>query len=555
LISTKWDLALSANRIFTFALLTCLVAGAGAAELVLTPTELVLVDGRKVQGQLAAELDTHLIVYSPGLGTIKSFRKEFVASYTRDTKPVKVSAPRALTPDELTVDLDWKGWPDVPPASGPKPAYTTQKWGPPKRLLIWKTLDGKTPGKTERLSDKNEVKVARFQSQDPANWLVLGAPLEDPAKWDFETDVILPGVSIDRIYSVHCPGSVFRHLMVENHARIGFGDPSGFKVAGNFWVHERGRGGVSSVKPGEFIGASHTFCKNDRPPVCDLKGHSYDDPALPPKWDSGGYGLAQYIFVKKDPGISLEFLGSHTAGDKFWIFSGACIIGPDSSVHSDTRNGDVIFKEGSLHLMDGAILGKMKAFPLSTTVDVRGVLTAGLPDRPLTRDATIMLGKKDYTGVMGVWSPGDDHCALMVHPGGRMRIHSADPKKARLVFQNTGFDQNLDNLSLNLAPWTIDSPRWASLPKRIETTFLGDVVLDGVLFKDLYRGGIRLKDAGMKSAWKNVVFDASCQSQKPEDNYAVYQKGVPPVGWSDDPAVKNPVISPGEKTPPRSMEK
>lgn len=527
---------------------------ASAAELVLKPTELILVDGRKVQGQLACELEDRLVLYSPNLGTLGSFRKEFVASYTNGGQTVKLSEPRALTPEELNIKLDWKGWPDAAPGQGPKPAYTTQKWGPPKRLMIWKTLDGKTPGKTERLSGRNEVKVTYFQNQDPANWLVLGAPLADPTQWDLETDVILPGVSIDRIYSVRCPGSVFRHLMVENHARIGFGDPSGMKVSGNFWIHERGRGGVASVKPGEFVGASHTFCKNARPPVCDLKGHSYDDPALPPKWDSGGYNLAQYIFVKKDPGISVEFLGSHVAGDKFWIFSGACILGPDSSVHSDTRNGDTVFKDGSLHLMDGAILGKMKAYPLGTTLDVRGVLTAGLPDRPLTRDATIMLGKKDYTGVMGVWSPGDDHCALMVSPGGQMRIHSADPKKARLVFLNAGFDQNLDNLSLNLAPSTIDGPRWGSLPKRIETTFLGDVVLDGVLFKNLYRGGIRLKYAGMMGAWKNVVFDASCQSQKPEDNYAIYQKGVPPVGWTEDPAVKNPVISPGEKiTRPRSM--
>jgi len=518
--------------------------------LVLTPTELVLVDGRKVQGQLAAELDSHLIVYSPALGTIKSFRKEFVASYTKGNKPITISAVRALSPQELKVDLDWSGWVDAPPEKGPKPAYTTQKWSPPKRLLIWKTHDGKEPQKAqqkpETISGENRVKVAHFQGQDPANWLVLGTPLEDTEKWDLETDVILPGVSIDRIYSVHCPGRVFRHLMVENHAWIGFGDPSGMKVSGNFWIHERGRGGVSSVKPGEFIGASHTFCKNDRLPVCDLKGHNYDNSSsLLPNWDSRGYNLAQYIFIKKDPGISVEFLGSHVSGDKFWIFSGACILGPDSSVHSDTRNGDLVFKDASLHLLDGAILGKMKTFPLGTSVEVRGTLTAGLPDRPLTRDATIMLGRKDYSGVMGCGSPGDEIFDLLVLPGGQMRVHSADPKKARLVFQYSGFDQMVDGLPL--APWNSDGPRWASLPKRIETTFLGDVVLNGVLFKELHRGGIRLKDAGMTKAWTNVVFDASCQSQKPEDNYAVYHKGVPPVGWTEDPAVKNPVVSPGEQ--------
>ena len=76
---------------------------------------------------------------------------------------------------------------------------------------------------------------------------------------------------------------------------------------------------------------------------------------------------------------------------------------------------------------------------------------------------------------------------------------------------------------------------------------LGNVVLDGVNFEDLHRGGIRLKDLGMASAWKNIIFAPSCQSQKPGDNYAVYQKNVAPLGWTEDPAVKNPLISPGGK--------
>jgi len=151
---------------------------------------------------------------------------------------------------------------------------------------------------------------------------------------------------------------------------------------------------------------------------------------------------------------------------------------------------------------------------------------------------------------------GNDPSGLRVNPSGHLRIYSTDPAKAKLLIRGIGSaNDDLNALSLNLSPSDYDGARWKSLPKRIETTFLGDVVLDGVLFKDLYRGGIRLKDAAMTGAWKNVVFDTSCQSQKPEDNYAVYQKGVPPVGWSEDPAVKNPVISPGEKTPPRSMEK
>jgi len=525
-----------------------------AAELSLTPTEVMLVDGRKVQGQLACELDSHLVLYSPGLGALKSFRKEFVASYTRGGKAVKVSAPRALTAEETKIDLDWNGWPDAVPEKGPKPAYTTQKWSPPKRLLVWKTLDGKAPMHDELVSGQNRVKVALFQGQDPANWLVLGESLVGD-KLDRDTDIICPGAGLDKLYYVNMPdgGSIFRHLVVENYARIGF--PS-MNVWGNCWIHERGRQNLTRVSGVEFLGPFHTFIKNARPSLAEFCRGGGNPEATPQTWDKSGYVLAQYIGVKKDKTASVEFLGTFVSGDKFRVYSGACILGPDSSVHSDTRNGDVVYKDGSLHLMDGALLGKMKAFPLYVSLEVHGVLTAGLPDRPLTRDATIMLGKKDYAGVMGC-GPEGDFSALMVLPGGQMRVHSADPKMARLVFQSAGFfDQSVDNLAMSCAPWNIDGPRYVSLPKRIETTFLGDVVLDGVLFKDLHRGGIRLKDAGMTKAWTNVVFDASCQSQKAEDNYAVYQKGVPPVGWSEDPAVKNPVISPGEKiSRPRSMAK
>jgi len=62
---------------------------AGDLPLSFQRTELTLFDGRKVQG----ELDTHLVLYSPGLGTLKSFRKEFIASYTKGTELVKLAAP------------------------------------------------------------------------------------------------------------------------------------------------------------------------------------------------------------------------------------------------------------------------------------------------------------------------------------------------------------------------------------------------------------------------------------------------------------------------------
>jgi len=151
---------------------------ASAAELVLKPTELILVDGRKVQGQLACELEDRLVLYSPNLGTLGSFRKEFVASYTNGWQTVKLSEPRALTPEELNIKLDWKGWPDAAPSQGPKPAYTTQKWGAPKRLLVWNTLKQQPKTGKKLVSGQHVIECVLGNGKDAANWLVFGAPPE-----------------------------------------------------------------------------------------------------------------------------------------------------------------------------------------------------------------------------------------------------------------------------------------------------------------------------------------------------------------------------------------
>ena len=500
--------------------------------LVLTPTELVLVDGRKVQGQLACELEGHLILYSPNLGTLRSFRKEFVASYTRGGKTVQLAAKRALSPEELQADLDWNGWPDAPPDVGAakkagaqaKPAYTTQKWGPPKRLLVWKDLSGQPKNSMfERgiPNEKENLPGTSFKG-DIENWLVLGEPVAGD-KLDRDTDIICPGAGLDKLYYVNMPdgGRIFRHLVVENYARIGF---PAMDVWGNFWIHERGRQNMTRISGVEFLGPFHTFIKNARPSHVNvsLGGGDRNTPkyATPQTWDKSGYVLAQYIGVKKDKTASVEFLGTFISGDKFQVFSGACIIGPDSSVHSDTRNPDRVFKDGSLHLMDGALLGKRVWYNKGKSIDVDGgVLTAGLPDRPLTRDATILVCVTDYGGFSKGNTPSSlDGGGLVLSPQGSLRVFSSDPATAQLIFRSSQSDGR-------------------STMNFINIDLLGEAVLDGVVFMDLWKGGLRLGDLKQKEAWKHISF-VDCQSPKPEELYAVYQKDTPPSGYTENPAMK-----------------
>ena len=532
-------------RLFTLALLVGLVTtAAGAAELVLTPTELVLVDGRKVQGQLAAELDSHLIVYSPGLGTIKSFRKEFVASYTKDKKPVKVSAPRALTPEDLKINLDWNGWLDAAPDKGPKPAYATQKWSPPKRLMVWKSLGGQPQNGTYD-SSQGKVKCMVANGADAGNWLVLGAPL-DGQLWDLDTDLILPGVEEGKSYQVTAGDVSFRHVSAENHAQLLC---HRMRIQGNVWIHERGRVQVTAVKEGTFVGPFHTVIFLDRPPIgelitkewqrawarnsnCDPEGYKI---VRSGSWDFGGYQLAQYIFIKKDPGASVEFLGNIITRDKFWCFSGTTILGPDCAMMADTRNGDWVMKDATLQLMSGATWGKFQNKLNLNDQGIDGTVEFGTAERPLTKDVIVATSWKDYSGLFHESSNSGTYSGFSVAAQGKLRMHSADPTSARVVFRYLDRDGGI--AWCNKRNGGHGNPFYKELNKRIDVTFLGDVEMDGVVFEDVHQGGVRLGNLGMKSKLKHVTFGKNCGSAKPDEMFALYEQGKPPLGWLVDPVV------------------
>ena len=492
-----------------------------AAELSLTPTEVMLVDGRKVQGQLVCKLANHLVLYSPGLGIMQSFRKEFVASYTDQAKkPVKLSAPKALSPDELQ-KLDWNGWPDAAPATGPKPAYSTEKWGPPRRLIVWKE-----PGKSGSITD-------------PANWLVLGEALPANAFWDAETDMLLP--SSDAEYRVvggnggHNAGdritTVLRHSAVENGARFSSSDGDFF---GNDWIHRRGSNGMRFAH--NWKGGKHTFARTDYPTLYKPGVIPSDIPEKQRIYDTVG----QYLNVIKEASGSVEFLGVIASNDKFYIQKGVAIAGPGSQCMSADRNSDHIYKGATLHILDGAIWGKRTGFVVNNSMTIEGTLTGGMPGRELTQDATIILSVKDYTGLMGGGDVGLDAAGIRVEKSGAMRIYSSDPAKARLIIRHSNNEHAPSMMGLNVNPSIQgqNRPRFDKAAHLIDVVFLGDVVLDGVLFEDVFKGGVRLANLGMKDTWKHVTFGPHCGSTKPEEMFAVYQKNTPPIGWLEDPVVK-----------------
>jgi len=517
-----------------------------AQPLVIQPVELALVDGRSVDGGMVGQTDVYLFLYSPSGGTVASFEKRFVASYTlaKDKKKIALNAARPLTAEEVHY-WGWKGWPDAPPGvdarpatakkpgtqakpgAAPIPAYAKETWAPPKRLLIWAQ-----PGSS-----------GDFSKTD--SWLVYGEAPTGKVWWDDQTDVLIPSAPGNQYKLL--PGNhpelpegrlnyTVRHIMVERNGHIG---APGCTVHGNEWVH---RGGVVNISfPHEWVGSRHTFARFDTLPVQPLGTCRMDvefgvwEAKDAKHWrsETEAANIGQYLTVNKDANASVELLGTFASRDKFHAAKGMTILGPDSNFSNDTRGGMKVNPGATLVLLDGAIWGKRVDWTRGPCIDVYGNLQAGLPDRPLTRDATILVSTSDYDGHLSDRENGGSHQeggGLVLSPKGTLRVFSSDPATARLVFRCSLSDRN-------------------SSMKLINVDLLGEATLDGAVFMDLWKGGLRLGNHKQKDAWKHVSF-VDCQSQKPEELYAVYQKGTPPSGYTENPALKALSMSGYEKPEP-----
>ena len=100
----------------------------------LEPCTIEMIDGTKVEAQLAAQFDMpeHLIVYSPRLATVRTVFKKHVQPLTVDGKLRELNPKRVLTGDEQR-SVDRRRWPDEPPGRGrrPRPPRSSAPGPPP----------------------------------------------------------------------------------------------------------------------------------------------------------------------------------------------------------------------------------------------------------------------------------------------------------------------------------------------------------------------------------------------------------------------------------------
>jgi len=360
-------------------------------------------------------------------------------------------------------------------APATRPAHETESW-PAARTLTWAR-----PGESGAWGDT-------------INWLEQAQPAT--AAPDRNTDIVLPAAAQN--YRVTAPPNAeVRHLTVEKNAYIEAKHRNDLQVWGNIWVKDGGRLQFVACR-----GPKHTFFRiddaefptpeNGQTFLGGVKGRS-DKPQsrarVSHKFEIAKYGDA-----------SVELLGNIGVGDEIMVQHGRCIVS------GDLRWSGVTDK-GALEVFDGAILELQSGGAVGPFISTNGkhvyninlyrgaTLRAGSPERPLTSDAHVFLGYGPNK------TAGDT--GLYAAAGSVIRVHSANPKTARLVFTTITSQPNRYDGKGTL----VSAP---DLPARgtdgLVLRLAGDVDLQGAHFDYVSENGIRLANPETRARWSHVTF-------------------------------------------------
>ncbi len=373
-------------------------------------------------------------------------------------------------------------------SGGAEPLYKSEIW-PEARVLVWAN-----PGTGGAFGDV-------------ANWTEKGEPAA--AAPDRDTDVVLPEAS--KPYTVNAAKQEARHVTIGDNAQIRGAHRSEFDVWGNLDVASKGAIYFVSIR-----GPKHTFFR--------YADTHLPSPAHPAEYGHTGKGggfknrsqISHKFQVCKYGGASVEFIGSFGVSDEIIHQRGRLILNGDLRWSGVTGKGAMEIYEGAiLELREGATVGPFQGVNNRGLYNIvlypGGQLQAGSLERPLTADCFVMLGMSEK---------GGGSTGLFASKGAKVRVHSADPAKARLVF--TSITSRKDYF--NGAGKPIGKPDESAQDQNgIAVFFAEPPEFDGVHFDYVKAGGIGLPEADGWKAWKHVTF-GSHNAGKGQELFAALSK-------------------------------
>lgn len=441
------------------------------------------VDGLTTDCKILFPHAGRLMVRGKGNRTLQSFDLKSVHAVTIDGKRTEFSAKRPLNDKEKELRKRNVLWGDVP-GKGQYGKYAKQEW-PDCPVMIWAR-----PG----------VSGGRYVG---ANWLdETGTPyFEVPLMSQRNVrsdnppiDMLMPAAEVR--YSAGGWGGggnegtpPSRHLTIEYNATYGIT----YNVQGNLWM-KHGSGLVGKHR-GRFFNEQpnvHRFIRfdGDRAGGKDKLIESRD--AVIGQW--GDFAAGE--------GSTLEMIGQiRSAADRLYIRGSGTFILSEGSFLSDGNRSAISIAPGStLALLQDARVGYEATFQRGccASVWIGGTLMIGLPDKPIRKDMPLYLS--GVTEDLINRGPGGGMriagTSFVLSDKGRFAVHSADPKKARVIFKmhdserakDAGKRYNRDGRSGGLICY-----------------FGGKAELNGVMFDNVHPGGIIAPPAARKT-WKNIFY-------------------------------------------------
>lgn len=418
-----------------------------------------LVDGPRVACEVVMRIGDRLVILAPRNQTVQSLPWEQVHLVETAAGRLEANPRRPLTAAETAQREKGPFW-GSEAGPGQLGRYVHQDWER-TRLLVWAQ-----PG----VSGSGDI---------PSNWLEEdGLPAFD--LMDANTDVLLPAADTEyQVVGTWRAGQTryirdVRHLTVEANGQYSVD----YHVYGNVWVRHGAR--LWRVNNGRFYAeGKHTFAR-------------FEDPA------NATVAISHIVDVRLGADASVELIGRcGSVADRVYLISGTLILSENSSLGSAGRATFFVDREATLVMLNGSSFMGSKDRQVEGRADlaVRGHVMVGHPERPITRDLYWdLIGYPDErinpTANAADRSSG---ASVMLNPEGRISIHSADPRSARLVIRQRR------EIPASL-PANYVEPQGLVLALRGRTDF------NGIVFDNIKRGGIHLADMAARERWQNVSF-------------------------------------------------